>query len=564
VHTFPDYSLYNDNESSDDDDRKMSLFITTKFKTGCCLEKFADKLKQFRHPCILHYISWNVQSSLGCLTTERVSPLTSSNTSVFNHEESLCLGLHDVCQAMDFLHKAGVCHGNVSQGSIFISTDGRWRLGGLETVSQATEGALAKDVQALGLMVTELLANVKLESSIKFRDYAKTCLLLPDVRRIPSADIILQNAYFQQPLIKIFQFLINFPIKTSEERHVFLKSVTCQLKSLPPEVVAQHLLPLLLSRYVMLDSSSYAQDDLIPNLLVPQSTSVPDGLDPILPLELYQAYLVPQLKILFLIPDTTIRLTLLRISPHFVKHIPKETLQNSLLPLILLGMRDTDPRIVSDTLRCIAEIVPILGPEIVVGSNRSKIFHDRSPNKTRKHLLDEPKKFVSSKPIGKHETMNEPTKKEDEIEDNDEWDDWTEEHIEDCKDMNIENANEGQSKYFNEADLNMSEQREHTDYFSDPRRSVDIASNVEKILKNVQDLDIMKLDVKVSKVKSTKNEDATDYFADMMPNITKKSSALDEYEAKLSKLNDEKIDIFAVASENIESHEDGWGEDDEW
>merc|ERR1719342_606722 len=163
------------------------------------------------------------------------------------------------------------------------------------------------------------------------------------------------------------------------------------------------------------------------------------------------------------------------------------------------------------------------------------------------------KKFVSSKPIGKHETMNEPTKKEDEIE-----------HIEDCKDMNIENANEGQSKYFNEADLNMSEQREHTDYFSDPRRSVDIASNVEKILKNVQDLDIMKLDVKVSKVKSTKNEDATDYFADMMPNITKKSSALDEYEAKLSKLNDEKVDIFAVASENIEDHEDGWGDDDEW
>ena len=90
--------------------------------------------------------------------------------------------------------------------------------------------------------------------------------------------------------------------------------------------------------------------------------------------------------------------------------------------------------------------------------------------------MDEPKKLVSSKPIGKHETMNEPTKKEDEIEDNDDWDDWTEEHIEDCKDMNIENANEGQSKYFNEADLNMSEQREHTDYFSDPRRNKVVAN----------------------------------------------------------------------------------------
>ena len=38
-----------------------------------------------------------------------------------------------------------------------------------------------------------LIKDFILESSIKFRDYAKTCLLLPDVRRIPSADIILQE-----------------------------------------------------------------------------------------------------------------------------------------------------------------------------------------------------------------------------------------------------------------------------------------------------------------------------------------------------------------------------------
>ena len=38
-----------------------------------------------------------------------------------------------------------------------------------------------------------LIKDFILESSIKFRDYAKTCLLLPDVRRIPSADSILQE-----------------------------------------------------------------------------------------------------------------------------------------------------------------------------------------------------------------------------------------------------------------------------------------------------------------------------------------------------------------------------------
>ena len=38
-----------------------------------------------------------------------------------------------------------------------------------------------------------LIKGFILESSMKFRDYAKTFLLLPDVRRIPSADIILQE-----------------------------------------------------------------------------------------------------------------------------------------------------------------------------------------------------------------------------------------------------------------------------------------------------------------------------------------------------------------------------------
>jgi len=229
-------------------------------------------------------------------------------------------------------------------------------------------------------------------------------------------------------------------------------------------------------------------------------------------------------------------------------------------------MRDTDPSIVSDTLRCLAEIVPILGPEIVVGSNRSKIFHDRSPNKTRKLLSDEPKEHVSTKPIWKKQTdeatYNVTTWEGVDIEEDEEWDDWNEEKFE-HEQENIERT-KNESENFNDVLSSMTEQREQNDYFSDTKRSADIASNVEKILKNVQDLDIMKLDVKVSKVKSTKNEDATDYFADMTPNISKKSSALDEYEAKLSKLNDEKGNMFAVVSESTENHEDGWGDDDEW
>ena len=59
-----------------------------------------------------------------------------------------------------------------------------------------------------------------------------------------------------------------------------------------------------------------------------------------------------------------------------------------------------------------------------------------------------------------------------------------------------------------------------------------LASNVAKLLKNVEDLDIMKLDIKVSKTKSDKLEDI-DFFADMTPQITRKVSSLDKFEAKL-------------------------------
>ena len=41
--------------------------------------------------------------------------------------------------------------------------------------------------------------------------------------------------------------------------------------------------------------------------------------------------------------------------------------------------RDSDPNIVSQTLRALAEIVPILGPDIVIGKNQSKVFSDGSP-----------------------------------------------------------------------------------------------------------------------------------------------------------------------------------------
>ena len=71
---------------------------------------------------------------------------------------------------------------------------------------------------------------------------------------------------------------------------------------------------------------------------------------------------------------------------------------------------------------------------------------------------------------------------------------------------------------------------EEEDTFS--ARSSTLTSNVEMMIKNVEDLDIMKLDVKVSKLKTHKVEDVG-FFADMKPDIPKAASALEQFEEKL-------------------------------
>ena len=56
---------------------------------------------------------------------------------------------------------------------------------------------------------------------------------------------------------------------------------------------------------------------------------------------------------------------------------------DDILPALLLGLKDTNSQLVSATLRALADLVPILGPEVVVGSNRTKIFSDGSPGKAK-------------------------------------------------------------------------------------------------------------------------------------------------------------------------------------
>jgi len=284
---------------------------------------------------------------------------------------------------------------------------------------------------------------------------------------------------------------------------------------------------------------------------------------------------VPQIRTMFMVLDTQIRLTLLLHFQNYCSSIDLDTLEDDILPAMLLGMKDSNPLIVSATLRSLADLIPILGPEVVIGANRTKVFADGRPGKTKEKME------VTSKPAVRDTTVNvesfniesarkmssvkaeeEPvlTSKEENFEC---WEDWEE---------GDKHTNFEEDKHTNFEDTN-----EYSGFINDPfsiQTSSTFTSNVDKIIKNVEDLDIMKLDVKVTK-NTKKKADEFDFFLDMKPEIVKESSAMEKFEEKLKNTEDsvskpsepKSVTIvqsskFAAASEDL--GEEGWGDDLEW
>merc|ERR1712192_235384 len=87
-------------------------------------------------------------------------------------------------------------------------------------------------------------------------------------------------------------------------------------------------------------------------------------------------------------------------------------------------------------------------------------------------------------------------------------------------------------------------------------------SNMGMMIKNVEDLDIMKLDVKVSKLKTDVKVEDVDFFADMKPDIPKAASALEQFEEKLKIVESPKKHFLLVSESAMcdDDHEGAWGE----
>ena len=84
-----------------------------------------------------------------------------------------------------------------------------------------------------------------------------------------------------------------------------------------------------------------------------------------------------------------IRLVLLRFFPSYVGMFSHSQLEEVVLPLVLLGIRDVNDVLVSETLKALSLMVPILGASQVIGKKRKKMFADGSPGPSKPNINEQ-------------------------------------------------------------------------------------------------------------------------------------------------------------------------------
>ncbi|EDW12069.1 protein-associating with the carboxyl-terminal domain of ezrin [Drosophila mojavensis] len=367
------------------------------------MERAIKNLMIYRHPYILKYMSTWDESGQKHLATERVRPL--NDVLAQQSDIQVCLGLRTIlCSLIFLIEKAMARHLNICTQSIYVTDKGSWRLAGFEFVWKAKDlnqqlidlahsfrQPLARDSANSELGLEQFAFATLCEQVLdkcgphegktstpyvqEFREYCSTHLKHLNVEMRPKLSAVLLHPYFNHEFVLIHSFLFELPLKSVQERQQFFSNLIERLRCFDEQVVASQLASDLLSRMVLLDPT--AQHCVTPYVL---RTKTENGTAALFSPQTYLHYLLPHILKMFRLRDAQIRLILLDYFMEYVRLLSDEQLKSEILPHLQLGMSDTNDVLVAKTLRCLADLVPILGAATVLGGDRRRCFSDGRPH----------------------------------------------------------------------------------------------------------------------------------------------------------------------------------------